>query len=144
MYATRDDIRSIYGAEFLSDVTPVDGDDPDFDPDGAVDQALVDASAEIDGYLSTRYTLPLGTQPKTLRRPCIDIAVYVLANSHTRLTNTIETRYEQAIALLTKISKGYAGLGKDEPSAAVSGSENGTTTGADFTSRPRRFGRGRS
>ena len=144
MYATRNDIKLIYGAEFLADVTPVDGDDPDFDPDGAVDEALVDASAEIDGYLSKKYELPLAGQPKVLRRPCIDIAVYVLANSHTRLTNTIETRYEQAVALLTKISKGHAGLGKDEPSAAVSGSENGTPSGADFTSRPRRFGRGRS
>ena len=111
MYATRDDIRSIYGAGFLADVTPVDGDDVDFDPDGAVDQA----SAGIDGYLSKKYELPLAGQPKALRRPCIDIAVYVLANSHTRLTNTIETRYKQATALLTKISKGFVGLGADEP-----------------------------
>ena len=139
MYATRDDIRTIYGAEFLSDITPVDADDPD----AAVDQALADASAEIDGYLSARYTLPLGTQPKVLRRRCIDIAAYVLANAHTRLTNTIETRYDQAVEFLDKISKGTAGLGKDEPSSAVAGSENGTSSGADFTSRPRRFGRGR-
>jgi phage gp36-like protein len=140
MYATRNNISTIYGPEFLSDITPVDVPDPE----GAVDQALADASAEIDGYLSKKYELPLAGQPKVLRRPCIDIAVYVLANSHTRLTNTIETRYEQATALLTKISKGIVGLGADEPSSVVAGSENGTASGADFTSRPRRFGRGRS
>lgn len=140
MYATRADIIRIYGAEFLSDITPSDVPDPD----GAVDQALDDATAEIDGYLSKQYPLPLSGQPKVLRRPCIDVAVYVLANSHTRLTTTIETRYEQATALLTKISKGIAGLGADEPSAAVEGSTSGTSSGADFTARPRRFGRGRS
>lgn len=140
MYATRDDISTIYGAEFLSDITPVDVPDPD----GAVDAALVDASAEIDGYLSVRYSLPLGALPKVLRRPCIDIAAYVLANSHTRLTTTIETRYEQATATLTKISKGVMGLGINEPSSAVEGSEHGTASGADFAAKPRRFGRGRS
>ncbi|WP_224825598.1 gp436 family protein [Cognatishimia sp. MH4019] len=139
MYATRDDITAIYGAEFLEDITPADV----ADPNGAIDEALADASAEIDGYLSARYDLPLGGQPKVLRRPCIDIAAYVLANSHTRLTDNIETRYTQATALLTKISDGRVGLGLAEPSSAVAGSETGTTSGADFTARPRRFGRGR-
>lgn len=138
-YATRDDIRRIYGAEFLEDITPVDV----ADPDGAVDQALDEASAEIDGYLSVRYPLPLTGELKVLRRPCIDIAVYVLANSHARLTDTMENRYQQATSMLTKISKGVIGLGEDEPSAIVEGSEIGASSGADFTARPRRFGRGR-
>ncbi|KPN64258.1 Mu-like prophage protein gp36 [Aliiroseovarius crassostreae] len=139
-YATRADIVKIYGAEFLSDITPVDVDSPE----ETVDQALEDASAEIDSYLSKQYDLPLAGSPKALRRPCIDIAAYILANTHARLTNAIETRYEQAISLLTKISKGVVGLGVDEPRAVVEGSTSGAASGADFIARPRRFGRGRS
>ena len=138
-YATRTDISTIYGDEFFKDLTPEDV----ADPDGAIDQALEDASAEIDGYLSARYALPLGNTPKLLRRPCVDIAAYVMANSHTRLTDTIEERYKQAVTFLTKISTGKAGLGADEPSSEVAGSQTGTRSGADFTSNPRRFGRGR-
>ena len=140
MYASRDDISAIYGPETLSDITPADMPDPP----GAVDQALADASAEIDGYLSARYALPLGRAPKVLRRPCIDIAIYILAHSHTRLTSTIETRYAQATALLGRIGKGDVGLGVDEPASIVQGSKTGTASGADFIARPRRFGRNRS
>ena len=139
-YATRDDITSIYGAEFLEDLTPHDV----ADADSAVDQALNDASDEIDAYLSARYTVPRTPAPRVLRRPCVDIAAYVLANSHTRLTNTMEERYKQAIALLKMIAKGDAGLGQDEPTAEVEGSDSSSASGASFSARPRLFGRGRS
>lgn len=136
-YATRQDIISIYGAEFLVDLTPEDVPDAD----AAVDRALEDASSEIDGYLSARYTLPLGGAPRVLRRPCVDIAAYVLANSHTRLTDTIEKRYEEALVFLGKIAVGKAGLGVDEPSSEIAGSQIGTSSGAAFSAKPRIMGR---
>ncbi len=139
-YATRADIANIYSAEFLQDLTHQDVADADV----AVDQALDDASDEIDAYLSKRYTLPITPSPRVLRRPCVDIAAYVLANSHTRLTDTMEERYKQAISLLKMIAKGDVGLGLDEPSAQIEGSDVSSASGAEFTARPRRFGRGRS
>lgn len=139
-YATRADIANIYSAEFLLDLTHQDV----VDADGAVDQALEDASDEIDAYLSARYTVPIVPSPRVLRRPCVDIAAYVLANSHTRLTDTMEERYKQAIGLLKMIAKGDAGLGRDEPSAEIEGSTVSSPSGSDFSARPRRFGRGRS
>jgi len=139
-YATRADIVTIYGADFLEDLTPHDL----ADADAAVDQALEDASDEIDAYLSARYSVPRTPAPRVLRRPCVDIAAYVLANSHTRLTKTMEDRYEQASKLLKMIAKGEAGLGQDEPSAEIEGSDPASPTGADFSARPRLFGRGRS
>lgn len=138
-YATRADIIAIYGDDFLTNLTP-----PDLpDADAAVDQALADAGAEIDGYLSARYALPLGRSPLGLRRPCIDIAAYVLANSHTRLTTTIEDRYKHATDYLTKIAKGVIGLGLAEPVVDAGGGAASGTSGAAFSARPRRFGRGR-
>lgn len=135
-YATRATIVRIYSQDFLTDLTSLDVPDAD----AAVDEALAQASAEIDGYLSARYDLPLGRAPRALERPCIDIAAYVLANSHTRLTTTIEDRYKHAINFLKLIADGKAGLGEAEPSAAVDPS-TGTASGADFVANPRRWGR---
>ncbi|MGR3484064.1 MAG: gp436 family protein [Paracoccaceae bacterium] len=140
MYATRDDIVRIYGADALDRLTPRDV----ADPAATVDGALSDASAEIDGYLSTRYDLPLGGTPRVLRRPCIDIATYILANSHARMSTTIENRYKEALDLLKMIARGTAGLGADEPEARIEGSDGGSGSGADFNAQPRRFGRGRT
>lgn len=136
IYATRATIVAVYGQEFLIDLTPVDT----ADADAAVDQALAQASAEIDGWLSARYSLPLRTQPKTLERPCIDIAAYILANSHTRLTVTIEDRYKHAIDFLKALGAGRAGLGEAEPVVETGAGGEGSS-GAAFVANPRRFGR---
>ncbi|SDG21430.1 DUF1320 domain-containing protein [Rhodobacter capsulatus] len=135
IYATRATIAEIYGDGFLTDLTP----DGVADPDAAIDRALAQASAEIDGWISARYTTPLATAPKTLERPCIDIAAYILANSHARLTVTIEDRYKYAVEFAKAIGAGRAGLGEAEPSAVVDVS-TGTASGADFSANPRRFG----
>lgn len=138
-YATEEDMRRVCGDEFVTDVTPADATGPSL----TIDQALDDASAEIDAHLSARYDLPLASTPPVLRRPCIDIAAYHLANAHTRLTNTIEDRYKAAVELMKLIATGKAGLGRDEPSSKVEGSTTGSSSGADFSANPRRFGRGR-
>lgn len=136
IYATRATIVRIYGQDFLTDLTSLDVPDPD----AAVDEALELASEEIDGYLSARYDLPLGSAPRVLERPCIDIAAYTLAISHTRLTTTIEDRNKHAKEFLKLIGAGKAGLGRAEPSAAIDTS-TGTSSGADFVANPRRWGR---
>ena len=62
--------------------------DGDGVPDeGAVTAALDSASAEIDGYIAVRYTLPLASPPPNLTQPCVDIALYRLASSRDVLTD---------------------------------------------------------
>jgi phage gp36-like protein len=46
--------------------------------DSVLQQALADASAEIDGYLESRFTLPLSDAPAVLARLTCDIAMYRL------------------------------------------------------------------
>lgn len=132
-YASIATIIRIYGDDLLTDIASEDADQAD-----AVSGALDQASAEIDGYLSARYALPLPTPPRVLERPCVDIAIYILAHSHTRLTTTIEDRYKQAIRFLELLSTGKAGLGADEP---VVDAGAGAGSGADFSANPRRWGR---
>lgn len=78
--------------------------------DAAVAQrALDDAQAEIDGYLSSRYRLPLPTMPPLLSRIACDIARYRLWED--LASPEVRTRYEDARRLLEAISRGTVSLG---------------------------------
>jgi phage gp36-like protein len=137
IYATEADIIALYGEPALLDVLR----DPENDRETAVPKAIASASAEIDGYLSARYRLPLEHAPAVLIRPATDITLYVLASSHTRLTDELRQRYEDAVAFLKLLAAGKAGLGADEP--RVDDGSGGQTGGAAFSAMPRLFGRGK-
>lgn len=139
IYASKQDIERLYGLEYLADLLPSDLED-EVDIDAAINDALESASSEVDAYLSVRYTLPLPAAPKALRRPTIDVAAYVLANRQSRLSETIETRYDQTINFLERLSVGKAGLGADEPKVE---SGSGTSqSGSEFSANKRKFKRG--
>lgn len=131
-YATQQDIVDRIGEPDLLVIA-------DRDADSVVDvdvvaRALEDAAAEIDTYVSAKYTLPLPTIPQVLVRLCVDIAVYHLSSDALKSTDERRQHYEDAIALLNKISKGVVSLGL----ADVPESANG---GVFVSSQPRRFTR---
>lgn len=72
---------------------------------------LVDADAEIDGYLAGRYTLPLVNMPESLRRIACDVARYHLYDD--RVTEAVQKRYDDAIKFLRMVAKGEVQLGVD-------------------------------
>lgn len=112
-------------------------------PDAAaVANALDDASSTIDGYLSERFDLPLPTAPSWGKRLCIDIAVYLLADSGGAVTDTIKDRYDAAIAMLRDVSKGIVGLGL-APAQMPQSDEAGEIKGGEvlLSAAPRLFGR---
>ncbi|WP_417766726.1 phage protein Gp36 family protein [Stappia sp.] len=133
-YASKTDIETLWGADFLSDLLP-----EDVDVDAAIATALRFASAEIDAHLSARYELPLADLPEILIAPAANIAVYVAANQHASLTTTIEERYKHAVELLKRIAEGKAGLGSSEPVIAIDGAAS--DSGAAFFAEPRVWGR---
>lgn len=136
IYASDADIVALYSEETLLDTLR----EPQ-DRATAVPKAVASASAEIDGYLSARYRLPLPAVPAVLVRPAADITLYVLASTHTRLTDELRTRYEDAIGFLKLLAAGKAGLGADEP--RIDDGTGGESSGAYFEAQPRLFGRGR-
>ena len=75
-------------------------------------QALADASAEIDGYLESRFNLPLSDPPAVLARLACDIAMYRL-QSLRPLHDLAEARkrYDDALALLVRVADGTLTLG---------------------------------
>jgi phage gp36-like protein len=78
----------------------------------ALQQALDDASAEIDSYLEGRFALPLSDPPAVLNRLASDIAIYRL--QALRPLHDLEDarrRYDDAVAMLGRVAAGELTLG---------------------------------
>lgn len=87
-------------------------------------QALEDASAEIDGYLESRFALPLNDPPAVLNRLACDIAMYRLQSLRPiHDLADARQRYEDAVQLLMRVANGEVTLGLStdnvEPPAAI-------------------------
>src|SRR4051812_35388029 len=98
-YATQANLTARFGTAEVQQLSDVNN-------TGAIDaarvtQALADASNTIDGYLSSRYSLPLASPPAMLELLCCDLARYKLA---TRPTEEMRKRAEDALAWLTKVA----------------------------------------
>lgn len=124
-YATKEDIDELYGTDLLVKIA-------DYDRDGTPDPAVVDkgllAADEIcDAYLSAQYTIPVVPTPGVVKNCAIDIAVYKIALGRGSRTDEMRLRYEDALALLEKISTGKVGLGLP-PETTDNGDGTTTTT----------------
>ena len=74
-----------------------------------VNGALLDADAEINSFLASRYVLPLTQTSQELVRLACDITRYRLYDI--RATEAVKLRYDDAIRKLRDVSKGVASLG---------------------------------
>jgi len=85
-------------SERKKDITPIAG------------QAIADAQAEIDGYLTARYNVPFARVPAVIGKFAKDIAIYNLVSrmgiDESDREKTYLTRYNVAVAFLTKASEG--------------------------------------
>lgn len=116
-------------AERLEKVTPF------------VEEAVEDATAEIDGYLAKRYNVPFEKTPKVLNKFCKDIAAYNLVSrkgvDESEREKTFLTRYNAAIAFLTKVAQGIIDIGVE----GVETNEDKAQTGFSMKSSERIFNR---
>ncbi|WP_051346576.1 gp436 family protein [Bradyrhizobium sp. th.b2] len=124
-YATKEDIDELYGTDLLVRVADYDRDGQP-DPD-VVAKGLQSADEICDAYLSAQYTIPVTPTPGVVRNCAIDIAVYKIALGRTGRTDEMRVRYEDALALLEKISTGKVGLGLP-PETTDNGDGTSTTT----------------
>jgi len=110
-YATPQDIINRYPNRDLVQLT---NEDPTVTTINttSLQQALDDASAEIDGYLSGRFALPLTDVPEVLSRLACDIAIYRLQSLRPiHDLADARRRYDDAIAMLTRVANGEMSLG---------------------------------
>jgi len=115
IYATVEElIAAVSNSSLLAQATGTE--EPD---ETKLEKALVDASAKIDGYVGSRYSLPLPTVPPVLRTYCIDIALYGLLNFRALGDlEDIRLRYKDAIMFLKELIKGEVSLGLPETTTA--------------------------
>ncbi|HZP45352.1 MAG TPA: DUF1320 domain-containing protein [Candidatus Binataceae bacterium] len=110
-------------------------------------QMLADASAEIDGYLESRFALPLSDPPALLNRLACDIAMYRLqALRPLHDLADARKRYEDAVELLVRVARGEVtlGLAADNVEPPTAPDAVLTQAGGDPTNElpPRVFSRG--
>ncbi len=115
----------------------------DFDHDGeadtaAIERALNDASAEMDGWLGGRYPTPI-TDPlaaPVLRQHCLVIATHILADTPMTSDREIDGRYKRTMDFLKVVAKGDAHLPM-QPGTSSTGSTS--NVGVSFITPERIF-----
>jgi len=135
MYCTRQNMIDRYGEQELLQLT--DRDNLGVIDDQVLDQAINDASAQVDGYLAGRYELPLSTVLPILIGLSCDLARYQLFDIGA--PENVEKRRDDAIAYLNSVATGKVSLGLSSGGQAATPSD-----GAQMQSDGRVFGRGKS
>jgi phage gp36-like protein len=136
MYATKEDIDELYGTDLLVRIADYNRDGQP-DPE-VIDKGLLAADEVCNAYLSAQYPVPVAPTPGVVRTCAIDIAIYKIALGRGGRTDEMRLRYEDALALLEKISAGKVGLGlppetgTDQNGAPVTTNPNVKRSGRSF------------
>lgn len=122
-YITRTQFEKRYGEAELADLTETN----DFDA------AESDAAAIIDGFLASRYSLPLASVPALVANWAGDITRFKLWDE--RAPEEVRARYDDALAQLKMLAQGQIALPPDAQgnSAASSISFGGYSSERVFT-----------
>jgi phage gp36-like protein len=114
-YCTLSDIKDRIDEEVLIQLTDDEG--LGVINEDRVSAAIDEADAEIDSYLSARYTVPLTPIPTVIKTLSVAIAIWNLYSRRGIVDEMRQERYKAAVGLLEKMAKGVATLGVDpEPS----------------------------
>jgi len=106
-YCTEQDLIARFGEEELLQLTDRQGLGT-IDPD-VLEQAMADADDEINGYLASRYPVPMSPIPRVLRRIACELTRYYLYKDGP--TELVEARRKRAVEFLEQVSKGRASIG---------------------------------
>lgn len=115
MYATAQDIYSRYSKTAINQLadSKIDVDDATGEQlqtsEQIINNAILDASAAIDGYISGRITLPVDKVPAVLVRAACVLAYYNLADGVA--TEKAEKDKDDIIRFLEKVAAGQISLG---------------------------------
>lgn len=75
-----------------------------------VNKYISDASQIIDGFLRSRYELPLHNEHTILKKVCVDLVKYELYKRRGKVYEGILNLYKDGISVLEKIQKGMITL----------------------------------
>lgn len=128
MYCTKANLIDRFSEDELIDLT--DRTNTGVIDDAVLDQAISDAQATIDGYLASRYSLPIASVPAVLVRLSCDIARYFLYDERLDAEHQAAKRYADTIRFLEKVGKGELGLGLTSEQNTVETNDTAQITSA--------------
>ena len=128
MYCAKADILDLLEEQLLIQLTDDEG--TGLVNDARVAKAIEDACGEVDGYLGSRYPLPLVTVPAIVRKCAVDIAIYNLFSRTVGAPEERRDRFKDSVAFLSKVGSGTLGLGAGDPDGTPKPSEAPRMTGA--------------
>lgn len=105
-YATRQDLEQRHGTDEVTQRESM------LEP-GAVDSALADADALIDGYVATRYAVPLSPVPGNLVQVACALARYTLLGD--AASDRARDDFRDAISWLRDVQAGRVHLQVAQP-----------------------------
>ncbi|MDC5071484.1 gp436 family protein [Acinetobacter baumannii] len=111
MYATADAMIAKFGEREIIQLTDNEAPYQDVINYDKLNKALQHANSQIEGYLVSRYKLPLQTVPPFLESIACDMARYHACTGAFSENDPIRTRYDDAIKTLKEIAKGNVSLG---------------------------------
>jgi len=107
MYCTKQDLIDRFSEQELIELT--DHSNLGVINDSKLTQAMMDASAEMEIFIGSRYELPLVNVPKALLPLACDITRYKLYDQ--AVSDHVAERYKSAIEFLRSVAKGAVTLG---------------------------------
>ena len=138
-YCTAADLEAVIGREALLIAAGDPGTDT-VDAD-AVARAIVAAGSLIDGWLRSRYSLPLPDVPEHLRRAAVRLAHAELVGENTTTSELITARAAAAQKLVESIAAGKIRIGGDLDGDAADRNAPGANPRAHVVQRKPRYGR---
>lgn len=111
MYATVDTMLKKFGERELIQLTDTEAPYEDVINYEKLNAALAEANSEIDGYLASRYQLPLPAVPPFLEAIACNMARYHACTGAISENDPIKTRYDNAVKSLKEIAKGTIAIG---------------------------------
>lgn len=111
MYATVDAMLKKFGERELIQLTDTVAPYQKVINSEKLDAALAEANSEIDGYLASRYQLPLSAVPPFLEAIACNMARYHACTGAISENNPIAIKYQNAIKSLKEIAKGTVAIG---------------------------------
>lgn len=114
-YITLNDIKSTMPEKELINLTN-DKIAPDSSVDTSILKQVLSLTDEIiNGYIRSRYKLPLSSPSPLIKSIAVDIAIYRLYSRRPgKMTETVKTNYDRAIDLLKEIQKGLITLSLEQ------------------------------
>ena len=85
-----------------------------------VNAAITEAQTVIDGFLTSRYEMPLSSVPPLINHLAVDLAIYAIYSRRfeTEMPAAMQARHDDSMKLLSMIQKGTVQLGIESPQSA--------------------------